>query len=103
MVTFSVGTGSNPISFELQEMKAAEKRSEFQELIFGLADKVSILERTVKKLETENHQAKSSKSVTSTGGGDTKSKTPAKPKQTGMSVLNPGSKKRKTAKGVSFE
>ena len=105
----SVGKGSNAISLDLYEARAAEKKTEFQSILFRLANKCSSLRS---ELSTANQQLEALKNQKSSSKGldalmDLGPKKPTStnvPKQSkvGMSVINPSSRKRKAATGVVF-
>merc|ERR1712062_455513 len=52
-LTMNVGNGSTGIAFDLYEAKAAEKKTEFQTILFRLATKCSVLKS---ELSTANKQ-----------------------------------------------
>ncbi|XP_046338555.1 uncharacterized protein LOC124119924 [Haliotis rufescens] len=109
-VTLTVGTGASAFTFDLYETKAADKRTELQTVLFRLADQATDLDS---QLNAANVQITNLKAQKKAGGdrsalfdlGPKKGANPAKakPKKTGMSVLNPTSRKRKAAKGVEFD
>ncbi|XP_063425749.1 uncharacterized protein LOC134709520 [Mytilus trossulus] len=105
--TLSVGKSSVTISFDLFEAKAAEKKVELQNILFRLATTATSLEIDLEKANKTIDTLKAQKSQ-NTGLMDFGPKmgtNPAKvkPKKTGMSVVNPTSKKRKAATGVVFD
>ncbi|XP_053375933.1 uncharacterized protein LOC123527438 [Mercenaria mercenaria] len=108
-VTVTVGKGSSKVSVDLYEAKAAEKKSEMQNVLFRLAESSTKL---ATDLDKANHTIDTLKAQKGTGQaqafmdlGPKKGPNPAKAKPTkvGMSVLNPTSKKRKAAHGVVFD
>ncbi|XP_013407884.1 uncharacterized protein LOC106171910 [Lingula anatina] len=108
--TLEVGLGISSLSLDLYEASAAERKEEIQTLLFFLASTAHSLEIELKKskdmVEGLQHQiGKASNSNTAFVDLDKKrgSQTKAKPKQPGMSVINPSSKKRKAAQGVVFD
>lgn len=106
--TLSVGKSSVTINFDLFEAKAAEKKVELQNILFRLATTATSLEIDLEKANKTIDTLKAQKSQ-NTGGlmdfGPKMGTNPAKvkPKKTGMSVVNPTSKKRKAATGVVFD
>ena len=108
-VTLNIGQGSKSMSMKLYEAKAVEKKNEMQCLLIRLAELATELDS---KLEKANKSVENLKQQKATGGGggifdlgDKKKKAQPKapPKQVGMSGINPGSKKRKVARGVQFD
>jgi len=85
-----------------------EKRSELQRIMFRVADRsLSVeakLKTTQEKLESLQRKP-AAQNVFDMGLESKKKKTQpkAQPKQAGMSVINPGSKKRAAPKGVEFD
>ncbi len=79
-----------------------------QNLIIRLAEQSIDLETKLEKANKSLDDVKAQKGA-GAGGlfdyGDNKKKAQAKapPKQVGMSAVNPGSKKRKKARGVQFD
>ena len=105
-MNLSLGRGSQAVDFDLFEAKAVEKRVELQHILFRLADKTCDLETRLEKAEKTIEGLQQQKGAGGSGlgglvdlGGDGKKKGPprAPPKQAGMSVINPGSRKRKAA------
>ena len=110
-VELNVGSGSKSLSFTLYEAKAVDKKMELQGLMFRLAEKTtdleSKLEKANNKVETLQNQ-KGGGAATGIGGafdiaGADKKQQKAAPKKAGMSVINPGSRKRKAPRGVQFD
>lgn len=103
-----MGSGRKQLSFDLFEAKVVEKKIELQNLMFRLADKVTDFEQKLDTANTrlENLQAKGAASSGLVGFGDGRKNAQQKGspiKKTGMSVINPGSRKRKAPKGVQFK
>lgn len=106
--TLTVGKGSAKINFDLYEAKAAEKKSELQTILFRLATTATTLECDLERANKTIDTLKAQKNQNAGGLMDLGPKkganpTKVKPKKTGMSVVNPTSKKRKAATGVVFE
>ena len=112
-VSMKVGQGVKTLSFDLYEAKSIDKKTELQSVLFRLAEGLTDLEL---KLEAANQQVETLKqqkmtAATSGGGGglfdlDSKKKKnqpKVQPRQTGMSVINPGSRKRKAPEGVIYD
>ncbi|KAL5008747.1 hypothetical protein ScPMuIL_014328 [Solemya velum] len=110
-VTLTVGKGSTLSSFDLFEPNSAEKRIELQSIIFKLAELSSLREEKLLAAEQTIKTLKSQKDDNRRGIGALMDLGPkrganlgkVKPKKTGMSVVNPTSKKRKAAHGVVFD
>ncbi|WAR20212.1 hypothetical protein MAR_002050 [Mya arenaria] len=108
-VTLTVGKGSTVINLDMFEAKAAEKRTEMQNILFKLAESAtslsSELEKSQQLVETLKTQRGGNQSSALMDLGPKKGPNPgkAKPKKIGMSVINPTSKKRKVAHGVVFD
>ncbi|XP_052766921.1 uncharacterized protein LOC128207817 [Mya arenaria] len=108
-VTLTVGKGSTVINLDMFEAKAAEKRTEMQNILFKLAESAtslsSELEKSHQLVETLKTQRGGNQSSVLMDLGPKKGPNPgkAKPKKVGMSVINPTSKKRKVAHGVVFD
>ena len=108
-VALTVGKGSSVLNFDLYEAKAADKRTEVQKVLFRLAESATSMESDLNKAKQTIDALKAQKGAANTAAfmdlGPKKGANPAKnkPKKTGMSVLNPTSKKRKAAHGVVFD
>ena len=111
--TVTVGSGRKQLSFELFEAKAVDKKTELQMVLFKLAEKVTSLQDSLEKSQSRVEALEQQKGAvggaTGIGGafdiGDSSKKNAQKnaPKKVGMSVVNPGSRKRKAPKGVQFD
>ena len=111
-VNVTVGQGSKALNFDLYEAKAVEKKVELQTVLFHLAEKTSVLESKLEKTTNDFDALKKQKAsgagvsglgLDLDGGKGGKNQPKAQPKQVGMSILNPSSKKRKVARGVNFD
>ena len=107
-VALTVGKGTSTLNFDLFEAKAADKKTEMQKILFRLAESATSLESDLNKAKHTIDTLKAQKGPATaafTDLGPKKGANPAKnkPKKTGMSVLNPTSKKRKAAHGVVFD
>ena len=108
-VALTVGKPSSKLSFDLFEAKAADKKTEMQKILFRLAENATSLESDLSKAKQTIDTLKAQKGAGNAAAfmdlGPKKGANPAKnkPKKTGMSVLNPTSKKRKAAHGVVFD
>ena len=102
--TVRVGKGSNTLTLDLYKSSASEKRLELRHILFHLARSCSSLRTSLDKAEQQvvTLQQKSA-ATTSTLDHQGGKKTAVQPKQAGMSIINPTSKKRKVAKGVNFD
>ena len=105
-LSIDLGTGSETIPLLLSETTAEQSRSEMKRIIFGLYDTAHRIQKRVTDLENENATLRNEK--LQNVSQDSLSSISAKPtkvvtRNVGMSSLNPGSKKRKTAKGVNFD
>lgn len=106
--TLTVGKSAGTINFDLFEAKAAEKKVELQSILFRLATTATNLECDIERANKTIDTLKAQKNMNAGGLmdlGPKKGGNPAKakPKKTGMSVVNPTSKKRKAATGVVFD
>lgn len=106
--TLTVGKSAGTINFDLFEAKAAEKKVELQSILFRLATTATNLECDIERANKTIDTLKAQKNMNAGGlmdFGPKKGVNPAKakPKKTGMSVVNPTSKKRKAATGVVFD
>lgn len=108
-ITLTVGKKASALTFDLYECKAAEKKTELQDILFKLATSSEKLEED---LAAANKTVEHLKSQTAGGGSGNASlqfgskrdsHAKPKPKKVGMSVVNPTSKKRKAATGVVFD
>lgn len=104
--------GQPPGNFDLKlyEAKAMEKKMEIQSLLLRLADLTKDLDKKLEKANNTIDTLKQQQGNAGARGGvfdiDAKKKKAqlkGPPKQAGMSVINPGSKKRKVTKGVEFD
>ena len=103
--------GAKALRFGLYHVMAAEQRTELQTILFRLAEGMTDLEikldQTTKQLESaQQRKTTASSAMPSLFDMDSnKKKTQPKvaPKTAGMSMVNPGSKKRKAAHGVMFD
>lgn len=108
-LSMTLGKGSKPLEFSLYECTARMKRKELQYILFRMAESTVSLQSKLDKAESTIETLKQQKgsSIASSGfdSGDAKKKSQTKtaPKPAGMSVLNPGMRKRKAAKGVEFD
>jgi len=100
------------VDLQLPEATLADKKKELQVILFHLADKLTETEKSLKAAETKVEMLE--KKLTNTSAGKSvfdmtsdvkrkKTAPKAPPKAPGMSVINPGSKKRTSPKGVQFD
>jgi hypothetical protein len=110
-VSLTVGQGVKALHFDLYECKAIDKKTELQNILFRLAEKSTDLECKLEKAHNTIHNLKAQKGggagtsagIFDLGDGKKKKNQPkTAPKQAGMSAINPGSKKRKAARGVQL-
>ncbi len=109
-VKLRIGQPPGNFDLKLYEAKAMEKKVEIQNLLLRLADLTMDLDKKLEKANNTVDTLKQQQGNAGARGGvfdmdAKKKKTQAKvqPKQAGMSVINPGSKKRKVIKGVQFD
>ena len=107
-LTLCVGEGDKALRFDLYEAKALEKRTELQAVLFRLAEAATHLGSRLDVATKQLHNAKQPATSTVTASFDLDSNSRKKvqkkiPRSAGMSVLNPGSKRRKAAHGVEFD
>jgi hypothetical protein len=108
-VTLTVGKGSTSVNVDLYEAKAAEKKSEMQNVLFRLAETSTKLDADLDKANQTIDTLKAQKGTGAAqafmdlGPKKGLNQAKAKPSKAGMSVLNPTSKKRKAAHGVVFD
>jgi len=110
-VTLTVGVAGE--HYSLQKVGSADRSTELPALLFSVAERCTKLEErladTEKTVESLKRSAASSAnahvSVFDMTVDSKKKKTQPKmqPKQAGMSIVNPGSRKRTQAKGVQFD
>lgn len=108
-ITVTVGIGISPLCYDLYEAKASEKKTELQTILFRLADRVSELTGQLKVSSDSLERLKNQKDGSAAGSSifdippkKTGQAPPVKRKQ-GHSLVNPGSRKLKPAKGVQFD
>lgn len=109
-LTLTVGKGAAAMDFDLFEAKAAEKKTELQAVLFRLAEQTSVLEtkllaanQSLEKLRAQKTSGGGVSSLMDLGTKKVGAQGKAKPRKTGMSVVNPASRKRKAATGVVFD
>ena len=108
-ITLTVGKKASALTFDLYECKAAEKKTELQDILFKLATSSEKLEEDLAAANKTVEHLKSQTAGGGTGnaslqfGSKRDSHAKPKPKKVGMSVVNPTSKKRKAATGVVFD
>ena len=100
----------NTTEYKLLPIDSADdKSSELQRILFQLADRSACFEAKLKTAQSRVdtlQQKPSGQSVFDIGFESKKKKSQVAkgaPKQVGMSVVNPGSKKRSAPKGVEFD
>lgn len=102
-----VGQGQTALNFELYEAKAVDKKSEFSSILFRLAERSmqlgAELEQASNCLDTLKQQKQSAVMVEDVGKGKASSNQARISAKNKMSVINPGSKKRKVAQGIQFD
>lgn len=98
------------MEFDLFETKAAERKTELQTVLFRLAEQTSMLEaklsaanQSLEKLRAQKTSASGMNTFLDLGTKKVGGQGKAKPRKTGMSVVNPASRKRKAATGVVFD
>ena len=108
-ITLTLGNTGSHISLDLFEAKAAEKKVEFQSILFRLAEKCVVLEgelnsanRKIKTFETSKPASKGLEALMDLSPKKSSAQNKTKQSKTGMSVVNPTSRKRKAATGVIF-
>ncbi len=107
----SLGQGQNTLDFELFEARAVDKKIELQNILFHLAKRSLDLEESLTKANETISSLKQQKAAGAGAAGlldlgdpgKKKGQPKAPPKQVGMSVINPGSKKRKAPRGIEFD
>ena len=111
IVTLTLGTAGE--RFRLHKVNSADRSTELSSLLFSVTERCTELEkrladaeRTVESLKrSADNSVNAHVSVFDMTVDSKKKKTQPKmqPKQAGMSIVNPGSRKRTQAKGVQFD
>lgn len=98
------------MNLDLYETTAADKKTELQTVLFRLAEQTSTLEtklsaanQSLEKLKAQKTGPSGMNALMDLGAKKIGAQAKAKPRKTGMSVVNPASRKRKAAKGVVFD
>ncbi|XP_076441824.1 protein PAXX-like [Babylonia areolata] len=109
-LTLTIGKGSSAMDFDLFETKAAERKTELQNVLFRMAEqtlmletKLSVANQSLEKLRAQKTSTSGMNALMDLGTKKLGSPAKAKPRKTGMSVVNPSSRKRKAATGVVFD
>jgi hypothetical protein len=109
-VTLTVGKASSAMDFDLYVAKAADKNLELQTVLFRLAEQTTVLEtklaaatQSLEKLRAQKGGPSGMNALMDKGSKKADAQAKAKPRKVGMSVVNPGSRKRKAATGVVFD
>ncbi|XP_074661705.1 protein PAXX-like [Tubulanus polymorphus] len=110
-IVLTVGVGSSAFTFDLFEMKAADKKNELKDLLFHYVKKSKDLEKNMANLNQRIDCLQQAVAAAKNSGAsgmidlDNRKGSPVKPKpkKVGMSVVNPNSRKRKAAGGVAFD
>lgn len=104
----TIGKGAASFNFDLYEAKVVEQKTDLQSVLFRLAETNDNLETELTKANKTIENLKAQKG----GGGPAfmdlgpkkdGHQARVKPNKTGMSVINPTSRKRKAATGVVFD
>jgi len=111
--TVTLTVGSTNEQYSLKKVTKADRSAELTATLFSVAERcakveerVAEAERTMESLKrSAANSASAHVSVFDMTADSKKKKTQPKiqPKQTGMSIVNPGSRKRTQAKGVQFD
>ncbi|KAL8602465.1 hypothetical protein ACOMHN_063332 [Nucella lapillus] len=109
-LTLTIGKGSFAMDFDLFETKAADRKTELKTVLFHLAQQTQIMEnklsvatQSLEKLRAQKTGASGMSALMDLGSKKLGSPAKTKPRKTGMSVVNPASRKRKAATGVVFD